>query len=590
MIKLKKYKFQIEHLLFLNVLLIMITIIGGTYLRIDSNSIACPDWPTCFGTWTYPETNISQFHFWHRLVSMVAFISVLITALITFQKQSKNQSAKKFSSLLTLLLVAQIAIGYFVREPIPWLRAVHFFISLLSIMLATGWLVNSLHKHKKLVGISSFQKMSKILIIGSLFMVISGILVSLTNSSNICSSFPLCSFQEFTNPVWLFVLAHRLITLLVVGLAVILLQKAWLNYRTDPTILVSTTILVVLLFGQILIGAIQVLRGMPLVLVGIHSVASIFYFISLVYVQSSARFAQKSSQPEKLTIFNDASRRKDFYLLNKPIIVLLLLVITYAGMVVGGGKIPSLQLTFWTLLAGALAAGGSSALNQFMDRKIDLSMQRTANRPIPSGRLAPSEGLALGIAEIIISFFLYASFVNLLAAILAMVGMVYYIFIYSFWLKHATVQNIVIGGGAGAIPPLVGWAAATGSLNIPSLFLFALVFLWTPPHFWALAIVRKNDYARANVPMLPVIKGERYTRLRILIYTIELVLLTLIMPLFGVGGGVYLVSAVILGIWILYSAWKVFTVAGNKIAFKMYRYTSMYLAFIFLALVIDVLV
>ena len=171
-----------------------------------------------------------------------------------------------------------------------------------------------------------------------------------------------------------------------------------------------------------------------------------------------------------------------------------------------------------------------------------------------------------------------------------MVGMVYYIFIYSFWLKHATVQNIVIGGGAGAIPPLVGWAAATGSLNIPSLFLFALVFLWTPPHFWALAIVRKNDYARANVPMLPVIKGERYTRLRILIYTIELVLLTLIMPLFGVGGGVYLVSAIILGIWILYSAWKVFTVAGNKIAFKMYRYTSMYLAFIFLALVIDVLV
>ena len=303
-----------------------------------------------------------------------------------------------------------------------------------------------------------------------------------------------------------------------------------------------------------------------------------------------SRYAQKSSQPEKQTIFNDSIRRKDFYLLNKPIIVLLLLVITYAGMVVGAGKIPGFGLTFWTLSAGALAAGGSSALNQFMDRKIDLSMQRTANRPIPSGRLTPSEGLALGIAEIIISFFIYASFVNLLAAILAMAGMVYYVFIYSFWLKHATVQNIVIGGGAGAIPPLVGWAAATGSLNVPSLFLFALVFLWTPPHFWALAIIRKNDYARANVPMLPVIKGEKTTRLQIFVYTIEMVVLTLLMPLFKVGGSVYLISAVILGIWILLAAWRVLTVEGNKVAYKMYRYSSMYLAFIFLALVIDVLV
>jgi len=167
--------------------------------------------------------------------------------------------------------------------------------------------------------------------------------------------------------------------------------------------------------------------------------------------------------------------------------------------------------------------------------------------------------------------------------------MIYYVFIYSLWLKHATVQNIVIGGGAGAIPPLVGWAAATGSLNIPSLFLFALVFLWTPPHFWALAIVRKNDYARANVPMLPVIKGEKNTRIQILIYTIQLVLLTLIMPIFKLGGSIFFISALILGAWLLYTACQVLTIKGNKIAFKMYRYSSMYLVFIFLALTIDAL-
>ena len=237
-----------------------------------------------------------------------------------------------------------------------------------------------------------------------------------------------------------------------------------------------------------------------------------------------------------------------------------------------------------------MAAGGSSAINQYIDRDIDQSMQRTSKRPIPSGRLQPAEALALGIVEIVFAFFIYASFVNLLSAILAMVGMVYYVFIYSLWLKHITVQNIVIGGGAGAIPPLVGWAAATGSLNIPSLFLFGLVFLWTPPHFWALAIVRKNDYARANVPMMPVVQGEKKTRIQIFIYTIQLVILTLLMPIFKLGGTLFLISAIALGLWLLYTAWQVVTIEGNKVAYKMYRYSSMYLAFIFLALTIDVFI
>ena len=242
------------------------------------------------------------------------------------------------------------------------------------------------------------------------------------------------------------------------------------------------------------------------------------------------------------------------------------------------------------MVGGALAAGGASAINQYIDKEIDLSMQRTAKRPLPSGRLEPAEALALGVSEVFLSFYILVSFVNLNAALLSMFGMVYYVFIYSKWLKKITVQNIVIGGGAGAIPPLVGWAAATGGLNIPSIFLFALVFLWTPPHFWALALVRKNDYARASIPMLPVVKGEKKTRLHILIYSIQLVLLTLVMPLFGIGGSFYWVLAIILGLWLLSIAWQVYKLEGNKIAFKMYRYSSMYLAFIFLALIIDVLI
>ncbi|KPL87009.1 protoheme IX farnesyltransferase [Levilinea saccharolytica] len=284
------------------------------------------------------------------------------------------------------------------------------------------------------------------------------------------------------------------------------------------------------------------------------------------------------------------ARLRDFFTLSKPLIVALLLVTTYAGMVMGARAIPGWEVTLWTLLGGALAAAGSSAINQYIDRDIDGSMQRTAKRPLPAQRLTPGEGLAYGVAANLISFFLLAGFVNLTAALLSLAGMVYYVLIYSLWLKRLTVQNIVIGGGAGAIPPLVGWAAVTGSLTFPALFLFAIIFLWTPPHFWALALVRRNDYARAGVPMMPVIRGEKSTRIQIFIYTLELVAVTLLMPLLNLTGSVFLISAAVLGLWLIGAAWRVLRVGGNKVAWKMYRYSSMYLMFIFVALVLDVLV
>src|SRR4030065_447317 len=188
-------------------------------------------------------------------------------------------------------------------------------------------------------------------------------------------------------------------------------------------------------------------------------------------------------------------------------------------MVIGAKAWPSLELTFWTLVGGLMAAGGSGAMNQYIDRYDDQKMQRTQKRPLPAGRLTPGGALAFGVGVALASFYLLTAFVNILAALLSLAGIIYYVLLYSVFLKKTTVQNIVIGGGAGAIPPLVGWAAATGSLNIPSLFLFAIVFMWTPPHFWALALVRRKDYARAGVPMLPVVRGEKETRWQIFLYT-----------------------------------------------------------------------
>ena len=182
-----------------------------------------------------------------------------------------------------------------------------------------------------------------------------------------------------------------------------------------------------------------------------------------------------------------------------------------------------------------------------------------------------------------------ACFVNWLAALLVLAGIIYYVIIYTLALKRSSVQNVVIGGGAGALPPMVGWAAATGSLNVEALILFALVFLWTPQHFWALAIVRLKDYARAGVPMLPVVQGEAITRQWIMAYTVILVIASLFLPLFGFAGVIYLVMASLLGIWLIAAAWRVWKGTGTKVAWMLYRTSSMYLAILFVALIVDAL-
>ncbi|HTY64113.1 MAG TPA: heme o synthase, partial [Acidobacteriota bacterium] len=343
-----------------------------------------------------------------------------------------------------------------------------------------------------------------------------------------------------------------------------------------------------LFFGQVFVGAIQVVKDFPLHLVVLHTLTAVSLWISLIALAIlSGISVQDGKQFPKVDVRRHI---QDFFILSKPLIVALLLVTTFGGLVMGGKAWPSPSLAFWTLLGGALAAGGSSALNQYIDRELDKNMQRTARRPLAAGRLNAAEGLSFGLALCLASYYILAGFVNLTAALLSLAGIFYYVVFYSLWLKKATVQNIVIGGGAGAIPPMVGWAAAAGHLSLAAWILFLIIFMWTPPHFWSLAIVRSKDYERAGVPMLPVVKGERETRLQILIYSFVLVGTTLLLPVIRATGTIYLVSAVVLGLLLIYEAWRVWRIPGNKVAWTMYRWTSMYLAFIFLALMIDAVV
>jgi heme o synthase len=432
---------------------------------------------------------------------------------------------------------------------------------------------------------SSFTRLTLVLVAMTVSLTVVGRLATIAGAAASCATWPICLPDAPSG--WIHFL-HRFLAAVASALMVLVLRNAWREHREHRLLLPLTTVSAILFFGEAFVGAMQVLKGFPADLAILHAVTAIALWVSLVAMVVVA--GMTSMRPSEVHSLDIRQRLKDFLALNKPWIVALLLVTTYAGLVVGGKAWPPFWLAFWTLLGGALAAGGSSALNQYIDRELDKRMQRTAMRPLAASRLTAAEGLAFGLALCLTSYFILATLVNFLAALLSLAGIFYYVVVYSLWLKKATVQNIVIGGGAGAIPPMVGWAAATGHLSLAAWILFAIVFMWTPPHFWALAIVRSKDYARAGVPMLPVVRGEAETRKQILIYTFELVGVTLLLPILHLAGTIYLVSAVLLGLSLIYTAVQVWRLPGNKTAWTMYRWSSMYLAFIFLALVIDAVI
>jgi heme o synthase len=275
----------------------------------------------------------------------------------------------------------------------------------------------------------------------------------------------------------------------------------------------------------------------------------------------------------------------DYLALTKPKVQSLLLLTTVAAMYVAGD--PSLELVALTCLGGYLSAGGAGAVNHWFDRDIDARMARTASRPIPAGRVAPRAALAFGIGLAAASFVELTLFVNLLAACLALSGFLGYVFVYTVWLKRSTPQNIVIGGAAGAVPPLVGWAAATGGLDWTALYLFAIVFYWTPPHFWALSLLMKDEYAKVGVPMLPVVRGERETRRQILLYTLLLYAVTQLPFCAGGFGAVYLVCSMALGAGFIAGAVRLYRRADRRSALRLYLFSLLYLALLFGAMVLD---
>jgi heme o synthase len=348
---------------------------------------------------------------------------------------------------------------------------------------------------------------------------------------------------------------------------------AWLAY---PALLVRTIAALVAFLVAIALGGVVAWSGDATWAAAAHVGASaIALGLPLIVVVGAFRGA---GVPLAST--------RDYLTLTKPRIMTLLLLTGAAGMFVGAQGVPPLSLFGVTMFGLALACGGASALNHVLDRDIDVLMgSRTERRPVASGRVTPAQALEFGVVLSAASFALLASAVNVLTAVLALVGNLFYVLVYTRWLKRSTPQNIVIGGAAGAVPPLVGYAAATGSLALPALWLFLIVFLWTPPHFWALALMIKNAYAAAGVPMLPVVRGDRETARQIVLYSLAMVAFTIVVGIWL--GSLYTIAAVVLGAVFVALAVLLRRDLSRARAQVLFHYSLLYLALLFTAAALD---
>ncbi|HZT92253.1 MAG TPA: heme o synthase [Gaiellaceae bacterium] len=359
--------------------------------------------------------------------------------------------------------------------------------------------------------------------------------------------------------------AHRVLAALALPPLAALVATAWVaRRRLLPLALASL-----------------VLFGLAALLVGrdVHLALAALAFASTAALAAATFRGERADGPWR-----------DYVTLTKPRIMSLLLLTGGAGVVVGAGGAPSLRTFALTMLGLAFACGGASALNHYLDRDIDPLMgARTANRPVASGRVPAPRALEFGLALSAFSFVLLDALVNLPTALLALAGNLFYVLVYTRWLKRSTPQNIVIGGAAGAVPPLVGYAGASGHLGWAALAMFAIVFVWTPPHFWALALMIKDHYARANVPMLPVARGDRETARQIVRYTLVLVAVTLAPAALGVFGLAYAVAAFALGALFAWYALELRRTMERRAAVKLFHYSLLYLALLFVAMAVDTL-
>jgi protoheme IX farnesyltransferase len=572
----------------------LLIVLGGL-VRATGAGLACPDWPLCHGRLIPPLQGLIIIEYSHRLVaSLVGFLTLALTV-----SAWRRRLFRGHAFLALLLVGVQIVLGGLTvrTELSAWLVVAHlgtamvFFATLVALTLR-AWTTDVPPRG------SLVTTLARITLVGTLGLVLIGGYVSATEAGIACPDWPLCYGQvlpSLTGAVAVH-MAHRFAAAFVGALILITAVAA---YRVDPArddLQALSAVAVGLLILQVLLGALNVeYRLAPGVTTShLATAAALFATLVMLAVLSgrarvmSSRGREAAERPVAAETPRDPWQRALSYVaLTKPRIIVLLLVTALAAMLVAAPGVISPWIIVFTLAGGAASAGAANAINQVLDRDIDALMMRTRRRPIPAGRVAPPFALAFAVLLGAAAFVELAVLVNLTSAVLATSALAFYVFVYTAWLKRSTPQNIVIGGAAGAMPPLVGWAAATGRVEWPALVLFLIIFLWTPPHFWALALYRRDDYARAQVPMLPVVAGEDETRRQIVIYAILLVAASLLLLPFARMGWVYGATAGAIGAVFIALAIRVRRERTPRAAVRLFGYSMVYLALLFAAMVAD---
>ena len=582
--------------------------IGGL-VRATESGLGCPDWPLCHGQIIPPFEYHVLIEYSHRLTASVVGLLVVACAALVWFKHRESAGLKRLMAVAVVALIVQVILGgitVLTELPAPIVTAHLFAAETLFAMLIVAALIarpattalQAARKHPYFNTVLAMATVSMVILLTGTYIVGSG-------ASAVCTSWPLCTSDWLPNfgLQWEH-MAHRLIAGLG-GLYIIVAALKARRYKGQSRALAGMGMgAAALVVAQVLAGAANPwFRFVPAAQIIHLSLASALWghLIAMAVVAARLKFepGEEAAAPDRGG--GDASEAgassasgglrtviSDYVALTKPKVMSLLLVTAFGGMVLAAEGLPGAGLIATVILGGALASGGASALNHWLDRDIDRLMARTATRPVASERVSGRQALVFGLILNVLAFALLWWGANLLAALLAMGGSVFYVLVYTKWLKRTTTQNIVIGGAAGAVPPLVGWAAVTGGLDLPAFYLFAIIFFWTPPHFWALALLIRRDYAEAGVPMLPVVAGEESTRRHILLYTLALMMLTVLLYLATDSLGlVYLTSAIVLGLGFVVYALRLFRQTGPRAAAPIYRYSLLYLALLFAVIMGD---
>ena len=605
----------------------ILLVVVGVIVRATDSGLGCPDWPFCHGQVLPPLDDAKAWIEWvHRTIAVIIGFEIVGLAVLAV-RDLRDRPSVVWPSLAAVGLVGfqawlgreTVRLGNSGESVTAHLTAAMLLVALLVFVTVRAGFP------ARLEGSGSSQRftlLAAFTTLATFALLLFGSHVTATDSALVFPDWPLMGgtlVPPLTEATSAHVL-HRWVAAVVGLVAAALAVVAWRTQRDRPTQIRLAVAAAVLFAIQIVVGGLQVLTGLSgwsqtlhlglgavilALLVGL-SVTSFYAARSAVAgtdrgtdrgADTGLRDPATGSGTKRTT--RDSIRA--YIALTKPRIIELLLVTTVPAMVLATRWVPGVdwgdwgRLVAWTLIGGTLAAGSANAINCYLDRDIDGLMTRTRRRPLPAHQVEPERAVIFGVALGIVSFFVMAWFVNLLAAFLTLLAIGFYVVVYTMLLKRTTPQNIVIGGAAGALPPVIGWAAVTGNVGIPALILFALVFYWTPPHFWALSLRIRKDYAAAGVPMLPVVRGIPETTRQIGLYTLLMVAISLILWPVARMGLIYLGAAVGLGavfIWQAYALWRrgASEEASTQGAIQLYRYSISYLSLLFLAIAVDALV